>query len=74
MDVSSMFDDRKSNLSFRVPTADSVWFEAIGFGLTGFGLFFMFLGVMMLFDRALLAMGNVNRTLTVRNTAKPLCL
>ena len=33
----------------------------IGIGLTGAGLLFMVLGMMMFFDKGLLAMGNVRR-------------
>lgn len=35
------------------------WIE-IGVGLTAFGLFFMMMGVMMLFDGGLMAIGNVS--------------
>nr|XP_042902877.1 vesicle transport protein GOT1B [Parasteatoda tepidariorum] len=34
-------------------------FQKIGIGLTGFGLFFLFLGVVFIFDKGLLALGNI---------------
>jgi hypothetical protein len=32
----------------------------IGIGLIGFGIFFTFLGIILFFDRGLLALGNVS--------------
>lgn len=33
--------------------------QKIGVGLAGFGIFFLFLGMLMLFDKSLLALGNI---------------
>ena len=35
------------------------FFSEIGVGLAGFGIAFLFLGVLFLFDKGLLAIGNV---------------
>lgn len=39
----------------------NIYFPEIGVALAGFGVFFLFLGVILLFDRGLLAIGNVSK-------------
>lgn len=44
-------------MSFDIGNSDK--HAEIGIGLIGFGIFFTFLGIVLFFDRGLLALGNV---------------
>jgi len=41
-------------------TSEFPFLSEIGLGLTGFGIFFSFLGIIFFFDKGLIAMGNVS--------------
>lgn len=55
--------DLQSKCSLYISTnysCSDIFFTEIGVGCAGFGIFFLFLGVVLLFDKSLLALGNVS--------------
>lgn len=59
-DVGSELD-----VTFLIPSTE------IGMGLTGFGVFFLLFGMMLFFDKALLAIGNVRSAVTPEQHPPP---
>lgn len=53
----------KWNVNFKTLYNNYVLISEIGVGLAGFGISFLFLGMLLLFDKGLLAIGNVRTVL-----------
>lgn len=55
--ISDLFPYAEATFYYNYPFS---CLSEIGMGLTGFGVFFLFFGMILFFDKALLAIGNVS--------------